>query len=240
MYYQLPVGVLGHSRDVVDLFQSIGITGTSSSSWLDSSQRNKLMHIKSGNRGHRGKGINCVYWNKGPSHLINKQHDIQSIIDTHRPHILGLGEANFRHDHALEDVQQAGYSLHLDSCVHNPELGMARVAVYTHSSLRVKRRPDLEDDTVAAVWLECGLPKQKGILVCVGYRQWRLLGQADNRSASTAEQLTRWLKFLGMWEKALEEDKEVIVTLDANIDFLTWRDEELPANHSSVKLKSSL
>ena len=159
------------------------------------------------------------------------------MIGTHKPHILGLGEANFRHDHDLADVQQAGYSLHLDSCVSNPDLGMARVSVYTHNSLRVKRREDLEDDTVAAVWLECGLPHQKGILVCVGYRQWRLIGQRDNTSASTAEQLSRWLRFLEMWEKALEEDKEVIVTLDANLDFLTWRDEELPAHHSSAKLK---
>ena len=66
--------------------------------------------------------------------------------------------------------------LHLDSAVGNMEVGgMARVAVYTHSSLRVKRRYDLEDDKIAAVWLECGLLRHKGILMCVGYRQWRLL-----------------------------------------------------------------
>ena len=169
---------------------------------------------------------------------MNKQLDIETIIGSHKPHILGLGEANFRHDHDLADVQQAGYSLHLDSCVDNPSLGMARVAVYTHNSLRVKRRADIEDDNVAAVWLECGLPHQKGILLCVGYRQWRLLGQPDDASASTAAQLSRWLRFLEQWEKALEEDREVIVTLDANLDFLTWRDEELPAHHSSAKLKS--
>ena len=40
-----------------------------------------------------------------------------------------------------------------------------------------------------------------------------------------------------MWEKATEEDKEVIVALDANLDFLTWRNANLPQNHSSVKLK---
>ena len=74
----------------------------------------------------------CLYWNKGPAHLRNKQPEIETIIGTHKPHILGLGEANFRHDHDLADVQQAGYSLHLDSCVSNPDLGMARVAVYTH------------------------------------------------------------------------------------------------------------
>ena len=198
---------------------------------------NKMAHITNGNRGQRGKGINCLYWNKGPSFLHNKQLDIETIISTHKPHILGLGEANFRHDHDLVDVQQHGYSLHLDSCLENPDLGMARVAVYTHSSLRVKRRHDLEDNTTSAVWLECGLPNQHGILVCVGYRQWRLLGQHDSSSATTLEQLARWLTFLEKWEKAVQENKEVIVTLDANLDFLTWRSEGLPANHMSIRLK---
>jgi hypothetical protein len=36
---------------------------------------------------------------------------------------------------------------------------------------------------------------------------------------------------------ALLENKEVIVTLDSNLDFLTWRKEGLPPHHSSVRLK---
>ena len=116
---------------------------------------------------------------------------------------------------------------------------MARVCVYTHESLRVKRRTDLEDDTVAAIWLECGLPNQQGILLCVGYRQWRLLGQGDNNSATVHAQFTRWSAFLDKWEEALTENKEVLVTLDANLDHLTWRRTEgLPPHHSSVRLKS--
>ena len=182
------IGVVTFIRGTEDLSKTSGAT---TYAWLDRRQRNKLNHVIYGNRGSRGKGIKCLYWNKGPSHLQNKQLDIETIIDSHKPHILGLGEANFRHDHDLADVQQPGYTLHLDSCVNNSDLGMARVAAYTHNSLRVKRRSDFENDTVAAVWLECGLPKQKGILVCIGYRQWRLVGQADNTSASTSEQLVR-------------------------------------------------
>ena len=163
--------------------------------------------------------------------------DIRGIVEDHKPHILGLGEANVRHDHDLEDLQLDGYSLHLDSCINNPQLGMARVAVYTHDTIRVKRRPDLEDDEVAAVWLECGLPGQKGILVCVGYRQWQLVGQGDSSSGTVPQQLVRLLRFLEMWEKAIGEDKEVIVTLDANIYFLTWRSDNLPPSHISSKLR---
>ena len=224
--------------DVTDLPGTIGTTGAAIFPWMDRTQQNKLAHMTSGNRGKRGKGIKCIYWNKGPSFLTNKQLDIETIISSHKPHILGLGEANFRHDHDLQDVQLKDYLLHLDSSINNPQLGMARVAVYTHNSLRVKRRSDLEDSTVAAVWLECGLPNQRSILMCVGYRQWRLLGQQDSTSASTTEQLARWLIFLEKWENALQENKEVIVTLDANLDFLTWRKEGLPSHHSSVRLKS--
>ena len=94
-------------------------------------------------------------------------------------------------------------------------------------------------DDGADVWLECGLPRQKGMLVCIGYRQWRLLGQQDSNSASVSEQLERWTVFLDNWETALNEEKEVIVMLDANLDFLTWRNsDELPPHHSSNRLKS--
>ena len=205
--------------------------------WLTRKEKNKVLHMVNGNRGQRGKGITCAYWNKGPAFLCNKQLDIESLINTHKPHILGLGEANFSHSHDLMDVQQADYKLHLDSCIDNPELGIARVAIYTHKSLRVKRRSDLEDSRVSAVWLECGFPNQRSILFCAGYRQWRLVGQSDNISASIPEQLSRWERFLDSWEKALEENKEVIVTLDANLDFLTWRNSNLPSNHNSRKLK---
>ena len=214
--------------------------GTTVFIWITKAKINKLVHIINGNKSQRGRGITCAYWNKGPSLLINKQSDIKTIIQVHKPHILGLGEANFKDGHNVEDATIQGYKLHLHSGLHCSEVGRtARVAVYTHDLLRVKRRHDLEDDKVAAVWLECGLPHQKGVLVCMGYRQWRLLGQSDDSSASVPEQLARWRTFLGKWETALQEDKEVIVMMDANLDHITWRNtDSLPSHHSSIRLKS--
>ena len=216
------------------------MSATSVFLWMTRAQINKLVHTMQGNRGQRGRGITCLYWNKGPSLLTNKQADIKSIIADHKPHILGLGEANFKNGQDLDDVAVPGYNLHLGLGVSNGQAGStARVAVYTHSALRVKRRHDLEDVRVATIWLECGLPQQRGILLCVGYRQWQLLGQADNSSSSIPAQLARWRVFLSKWEAALQEGREVIVMLDANIDFLTWRSlENLPPYHSSVKLRS--
>ena len=88
----------------------------------------------------------------------------------------------FKKNQSLADVQQPGFTLHLDSCQET--LGVSRCAVYTHNSLVVKRRVDLEDKEIATVWLQLGLPNQKGILLMSGYRQWRLPGQPDGGAAS--------------------------------------------------------
>ena len=40
-----------------------------------------------------------------------------------------------------------------------------------------------------------------------------------------------------MWEKALVEGKEVVVMMDANLDFLKWTNDNLPAGDSTLRLK---
>ena len=44
----------------------------------------------------REKGIKILHWNKGPSYLQNKVTQLETIIESHRPHILGLSEANLK------------------------------------------------------------------------------------------------------------------------------------------------
>ena len=183
---------------------------------LSSKVTNSAAHAENGNQSSRGKPITVCYWNKGSSFLSNKQDDIADIINTHKPLVLGLGEAQFKKDHSLAEVQQPGFTLHLDAC--QDLLGVSRCAVYTHNSLVVKRRNDLEDKGIATVWLQLGLPNQKGILMMCGYRQWRLPGQPDGGSASGSvpAQRERWARILTQWEKALSEDREVICLMDAN------------------------
>ena len=77
--------------------------------------------------------------------------EISDIIETHKPLIFGLGEANFKKDHNIGEVEITDYTLHLGPCFGNPAIGVARVAVYTHKILRVKRREDLEDNGLAAI-----------------------------------------------------------------------------------------
>ena len=79
-----------------------------------------------------------IAWNKGSSLLQNKHHEIETIIAADRPHILGLSEANLKKDVDLSLVQHADYTLHTAPTLENSQLGISRMAVYTHSSLVVK------------------------------------------------------------------------------------------------------
>ena len=198
---------------------------------------NFLARMLHGNRSQRGHGIKLIHWNKGPSFLTNKHEEIEAIVANNTPHILGLSEANLKSEHDQSLVQHQDYILHTCDTINNPQLGISRIVVYSHKSLVVKRRRDLEDNTVSAIWLEIGLPRQKKILHCQAYREWQHLGQGDDFSGSIAAQLQRWELFLAKWELALMEGKEVVVMMDANIDFLKWCRDDLPASDSTKKLK---
>ena len=206
-------------------------------SHISKKDRNFFARMVHGNRSQRGHGIKLVHWNKGPAFLINKHQEVETVLADHRPHVLGLSEANLKKDHDQSLVQHQDYNIHVCDTIDNPQLGISRVVVYCHRSLVVRRRKDLEDKTISAIWLEIGLPKQKKILHCQAYREWQHLGQADNLSGNIAAQLHRWEIFLAKWELALLEGKEVVVMMDANIDFLKWTRDDLPASDSTHKLR---
>ena len=233
------IQVPGHSQQAkaVNVTQEFRNSHLDTPCWLTSKDRNFLPKMVNGNRGARGTGIKLTHWNKGPAYLQNKHHEIESIIAEHHPHVLGLSDANLRSDQDQGLVQHADYHLHLSPALSNPELAIARIVVYTHKSLIVKRRADLEDNRISAIWLEVGLPQKKKILVCQGYREWRYLGQENNSSSTLGAQLERWSVFLTRWEQALLEGKEVVVMMDANLDFLKWTNDSLPAGDSTVRLK---
>ena len=101
----------------------------------------------------------------------------------------------------------------------------------------VKRRHDLEDENIASIWLEIGLPRKRKIFMCHGYREWKHLYQEDNSSGTIQAQLERWSQLLDQWERALSEDKEVIVAMDANIDFIKWTADNLSSSDNTYRLR---
>ena len=170
--------------------------------------------------------------------MHRKIEDIKTLVEKYKPHVLALGEANILSDHDQNDIKIKDYNLYLSKSIDNPQMKVSRVAVYTHKSLIVKRRNDLEDETIQTIWMELGHPRQKKTLVMAGYRQWRLPGRGEE-TVRISEQRSRWKIILDQWEKALKEEKEVLVLMDANLDSLTWTKDTslLPPNHNSIKLR---
>ena len=191
--------------------------------------------------------MTAIYWNKGSSYLVNKMDDIRTLVEQHKPMILGLGEANVTADHDLKDIQLPDYNLHLASSIKNPNLRIARVAVYTHKKLVVRRREDLEDSDTQAIFLEAGLSNQKKIIWLMAYRQWKLVsvtatGQRAVGIAGTETVMAqgeRWGRILASWTKVLQEGKEVVSMMDSNLDHTTWTKEaeSLPRYSTSVTHK---
>ena len=164
---------------------------------MSNKEKNKLSRAITGNR--QNKGIKLAHWNAGSAHLANKMGEIEQLVSTNSPHILGISEANFKRFHDIEDVQLPEYNLILSKTMDNDQLQVSRVVCYM-------------------------LPGKRKILVCQLYREWRYLGQPDSvaHSHTTQEQMRRWIIFIDQWEQALATGKEVIVLGDCNLDLLKF------------------
>ena len=182
--------------------------------------------------------ITILHWNKGSSFLHNKIDDIENIVESYKPHVLGLSEANLRKEDNQSEVQLSDYNLHTCPTINNPSHEVCRVVVYTHKSLIIKPRPDLMSPWISAVWLEVGLPRQKKFLVCNVYREWGYPNQPDKSSHSINEQKERWSQFLDKWELGIIEDKEITVLGDINICHMKWMRTDLPSTDLTCRLKS--
>ena len=179
-----------------------------------------------------------AHWNKGSGFLTNSHTDIETILANHQPHIIGLSEANLKSTHDLSTVQHSDYQLHTCPTLGNPALRISRVVAYTHKSLIDKRRDDLDDDKISAIWLEVGLPSHRKFLVCQTYREWQHgNNQGDRASNSIPEQLNRWLTFLDQWERALLTGMEVHCLGDMNLNHCNWTDYNIPRSNQSYKLR---
>ena len=186
----------------------------------------------------RRNGIKLAHWNQGPGFLSTKRSEIEHIINGYQPHILGISEGTFHLNHNISDVKIDNYDVHFSKSLECPQQNCSRLAVYIHKDLKTKVREDLMDNTFNSIWIECGLPRQKKILVCNVYRQWQLLNQGnDKTSATISSQLERFSTFLNQWERAIATGKEICVLGDFNLNFLNFGQNDLPVTSQCARLQ---
>ena len=108
---------------------------------MSSKDRNKVAKTTNGNRANRG--IKLAHWNAGSAHLRNKMNELEHVVASLHPHVLGISEANFKKNHELEDVQLDGYDLILSKTIENEDLQISKIACYKHNSMVGTVREDL-------------------------------------------------------------------------------------------------
>ena len=125
---------------------------------------NFLARYTNGNRRH--SGLKICHWNAGSSHLVNKHNEIETVIASHKPHIIGISETSFHGLHSREDIQVEDYEVYFAKTLQNPDLDVSRISVFVHNDVQSMLRPDLMSDKFSSIWLELGHKNQKKILVC--------------------------------------------------------------------------
>ena len=89
----------------------------------------------------------------------------------------------------------------------------------------------------SSIWIEAGKPRQKKILLCYVYREWKYLFQQDKTSKTIDCQLDRWISLIGQWENALRSGKEICVQGDMNLNFFNMDETEFNSDLTFKKLQ---
>ena len=128
---------------------------------------NKNSHILNGNI--KATSIKIAHFNKGNSKFDNKIDDIHYIIDTHKPLIFSISEANYCNiNNAIID----GYSI--ETCDFKINYHTSRQILLIHNSLTYTRQKDLEKPHLALIICDIKLHKNDKLTITAYYRQWSL------------------------------------------------------------------
>ena len=113
------------------------------------------------------QSLNLFYLNV--YHLCNKVPHVNLLLNSHKVHILGVGETKL--DNTIDDKYLAinNYTIIRRDKQHEYHTGLA---AYIHNSVyqNIKVREDLEDREVEALWLEVINKKKIPSLICFVYK----------------------------------------------------------------------
>ena len=126
-----------------------------------------MSHISNGNI--KLTNIKITHFNKGNSKFDNKLNDIHHIIDTYKPLIFSISEANYCN---LNITIIDGYNI--ETCDFKIGYHTSRQILMIHNSLTYTRRTDLEKPHLALILCDIKLNKTDKLTIAAYYRQWSL------------------------------------------------------------------
>ena len=181
-----------------------------------SKMRNKAVKQVNGNIKN---SILISHWNLGSKKWNNKLNQVQALVDTNKPDILYISEANLDELTPPHEKLIAGYNITLPKTVTKNKT--ARLVLLTKEDLKFELMDRLMDDIVTSIWIKISGRGGKGMLVCGVYREHQYLNQQSDWSLQPAEQALRWAQFMRQIETARVTNTCHILG-DFNLDYNKW------------------
>ena len=146
--------------------------------------------------------------------------EIKNIIEEHKPHIIGISEANLHINAHKPSMHIEGYVVEIDN-LHKVKC-RSQIVIYIMSHIKYVRRTDLENTKIPNVWLEIFPVREPAYLLNVGYREWADQLQTPKEGRTMISQENRLEIMLSSWTKAAEEEKTLVIVGDWNVNMLPW------------------
>ena len=208
------------------IWHSPSILSCPSQFYMSNKKRNKLAHMKNGNRSG-GNIIKISHWNIGSRKWQRKIPDIEAFIQEKNPDIFIITEANLWHDISDEERNIGGYELVLPKTMDS--WGHARIAMLVKVGINFKVLDHCMDSSASSIWIQVGSRGRKPLKVGGLYREQHLLGYpTPNPTGTPNHQMARWNTLLEGWKNAASNDGKCVVLGDINLDFAKWNQQGGP------------
>ena len=162
--------------------------------------------------------MKITHWNLGSRFCIRKSDEIQHILDTRRPDVMIISEANsFREDQDFQ-LWTPGYTMVKTKSLET--LGVCRMTALINDGALLEVIDSWMDPEIVSIWLRVNKRGNKMYLGGV-YREHSILKQ---RYPTDREELQyqRWEKCIRQWEVASHQ-ADCILLGDTNLDMLKWQ-----------------
>ena len=176
--------------------------------------------------------IGCWNIRKG---LLRREQEMTEMINNEEINIMFLVETDTNAINKEEDYKIEGFKtvlpLKSGEDKHTRILGLVDETRVEY----LKVRKDLMDNDFPSIWLEMKRDTKKNLLVCGFYREWTKDGDnSQERQIQSIKVLTNQI------EVASKENKQIIITGDANLCSRVWRNEEYKYKRISEELLDTL
>ena len=176
--------------------------------------QNKLAHALNGNRGH---SLTVAQWNMGPAHWFKKRVEIEAFLQTVKPDLFFITEANFFTTAPSHEKVFPGHKVFLPKT--GDRLGYWRIVLIAKEDLIVDILEEFMEEDISSMWVRVGRKGKTSVHIGSIYREHKFISQPlPNVSGEFPAQNERFSRIVNMWKKAARNAKCTMLG-DVNLDF---------------------